>query len=115
MGFDPAQLEELVQFHSPEAEPTSQPPEAEPTSQPPGNSLEADQGERVITSGATMTDDLQSLLDRIEGELDYNAAKGSTPFRLGMHDGLRFAQAAVADLLQRHGQPAEIEPRSWDA
>ncbi len=105
MGFDPAQLEEIVQFHS---------PEAEPTSQPPGNSLEADQGERVITSGATLAADLQNLLDRIVGELDYNAAKGGTPFRLGMHDGLRFAQDAVADLLARHGHTAEIEPRDWD-
>ena len=106
VGFDPEQLEEIVRLHTPEAEPT-------PT--PPGNSLEADQGQRVISSGATLTDDLRNLLDRIDGELDYNAAKGSTPFRHGMHDGLRFAQDAVADLLQRHGHTAEIEGRSWDA
>ena len=106
VGFDPEQLEEIVRLHA---------PEAEPTPAPPGNSLEADQGQRVISSGATLTDDLRNLLDRIDGELDYNAAKGSTPFRLGMHDGLRFAQDAVVDLLQRHGHTAEIEGRSWDA
>ena len=106
VGFDPEQLEEIVRLHA---------PEAEPTPAPPGNSLEADQGQRVISSGASLTDDLRNLLDRLAGELDYNAAKGSTPFRLGMHDGLRFAQDAVVDLLQRHGHTAEIKGRSWDA
>ena len=119
VGFDPEQLEEIVRLHGPEAEPTSQQPagslEAEATSPPPGNSLEADQGHRVITSGGTLAGDLRSLLARIDGELNYNAAKGSTPFRLGMHDGLRFAQDAVVDLLQRHGHTAEIEGRPWDA
>ena len=106
VGFDPEHLEEIVRLHA---------PETDPASAPPGNSLEADQGQRVISSGATLTDDLRNLLDRIAGELDYNAAKGSTPFRLGMHDGLRFAQDAVVDLLQRHGHTAEIEGRPWDA
>ena len=106
VGFDPEQLEEIVRLHA---------PQSEPASAPPGNSLEADQGQRVIPSGDTLADDLRSLLERIDRELDYNAAKGSTPFRQGMHDGLRFAQDAVADLLRRHGHTAEIEPRDWDA
>lgn len=88
---------------------------AEPAgARPPGNSLEVDQGQRVITSGDTLVDDLQNLLGRIDAELDYNAAKGATPFRQGMHDGLRFAQDAVADLLSRHGHAAAVEPRDWD-
>ena len=119
VGFDPEQLEEILRLHGPDAGSTSQQPtgslEAETKSPPPGNSLQADQGHRVIPSGDTVTDDLQSLLARINSELDYNAAKGSTPFRLGMHDGLRFAQDAVVDLLDRHGHSAEIEGRAWDA
>ena len=119
VGFDLELLEEILRLHGPEAETMSPQPAgslaAEATSPPPGNSLEADQGQRVIPSGDTLADDLRNLLDRIDGELDYNAAKGSTPFRHGMHDGLRFAQDAVADLLSRHGHTAEIEGRPWDA
>ena len=118
VGFDPEQLEEILRLHGPEAETTSPQPTgslaAEATSPPPGNSLEADQGQRVIASGDTLVDDLRSLLERIDGELDYNAAKGDTPFRQGMHDGLRFAQDAVADLLSRHGHSVAVEPRDWD-
>lgn len=118
VGFDSEELEEIIRLAGPDPEPTSQPsraaPEAEATSPPPGNSLEADQGHRVIPSGDTLTDDLQSLLDRIDSEIDYNAAKGSSSFRQGMHDGLRFAQDAVADLLSRHGHTAKVEPRDWD-
>ena len=118
VGFDAGQLEEILRLHGPEAEPTSQQPAgslaADATSPPPGNSLEADQGHRVIAPGDTLADDLRSLLGRIDGELDYNAAKGSTPFRQGMHDGLRFAQDAVADLLSRHGHTAKVEPRDGD-
>ena len=105
VGFDPEQLGEIVRLHA---------PESEPATAPPGNSLEADQGQRVIPSGATLVDDLENMLERIDAELDYNAAKGSTPFRQGMHDGLRFAQDAVADLLSRRGHSAEVEPRDWD-
>jgi hypothetical protein len=32
-----------------------------------------------------------------------------------MHDGLRFAEDAVADLLTRHGYEAETTDRSVDA
>ncbi len=69
----------------------------------------------MIASGDSLADDLKNLLERIDGELDYNSAKGSTPFRQGMHDGLRFAQDAVADLLRRHGHAAEVKPRDWDS
>ena len=118
VGFDFEQLEEILRLHGPAAETDSQQPAgslaAEASSPPPGNSLESDQGHRVIPSGDTLADDLRSLLGRIDSELDYNAAKGSTPFRQGMHDGLRFAQDAVADLLACHGHSAEVEPRDWD-
>ncbi len=110
VGFDPEQLAEIAGLRVPGA-PTES---AATAAGPPGNSLEADQGRRVIASGDTVVDDLNHLLSRIDSELDYNAAKGSTPFRQGMHDGLRFAQDAVADLLTRHGHSAEVEPRDWD-
>ena len=110
VGFDAAALAEIVGLGVPEAPAGS----TAAAAGPPGNSLEADQGRRVIASGDTLADDLQSLLGRINAELDYNVAKGSTPFRQGMHDGLRFAQDAVADLLARHGHAAEVEPRDWD-
>ena len=110
VGFDAEQLAEIVGLRAPDAPAGS----AAAAAGPPGNSLEADQGHRVIASGDTLADDLQNLLGRINAELDYNVAKGSTPFRQGMHDGLRFAQDAVADLLSRHGHTAEVEPRDWD-
>lgn len=110
VGFDSEQLAEIVGLQA-SAGPAAS---ASAGAGPPGNSLEADQGHRVIPSGDTLADDLRSLLDRIDSELDYNAAKGATAFRQGMHDGLRFARDAVADLLSRHGHTAEVAPRDWD-
>ena len=82
---------------------------------PPGNSLDADQNARVIDAGADLGDGLRSLLRRIGDEVDFNDAKGSTPYRLGMHDGLRFAEDAIAGLLTAHGHTAEARPRAGDA
>lgn len=110
VGFDSEQLAEIVGLGAPEVPAEG----AAIAAGPPGNSLASDQGHRVIPSGDTLADDVRSLLNRIDSELDYNAAKGATPFRQGMHDGLRFAQDAVADLLSRHGHTAEVEPRDWD-
>ena len=82
--------------------------------EPPGNSLELDQGERVADPGADLADGLRALLARIAEELDFNDAKGTAPYRLGMHDGLRFAEDAVADLLRRHGHEAATADRPID-
>jgi hypothetical protein len=82
---------------------------------PPGNSLEAAQGERVVDPGDDLAAGLRALLARIAEEIDFNDAKGTAPYRLGMHDGLRFAEDAVADLLTRHGHEAETTGRSVDA
>ncbi|MBM3679198.1 MAG: hypothetical protein FJW96_15195 [Actinobacteria bacterium] len=78
---------------------------------PPGNSLDADQGERVIgvigaaiAADGAIADELEALLARIHEEIAFNRAKGEAPYRLGMHDGLRFAEEAVADILRRHGR-----------
>jgi len=83
--------------------------------EPPGNSLDASQGGRVVEPGDDLAAGLHTLLARIGEELDFNAAKGTAPYRLGMHDGLRFAEDAVADLLTRHGHPASTSDRPTDA
>lgn len=90
--------------------------DASSSNRPPGNSLWSDQGRRVIApSGETLADGLASLLDRIAQELHYNSAKGESQFRLGMHDGLRFAEDALVDLLRRHDHPAEAKGFPQDA
>ena len=65
--------------------------------EPPGNSLAAAQEERVADPGRELAEGLRALLARIGEELDFNDAKGDAPYRLGMHDGLRFAEDAIAD------------------
>jgi hypothetical protein len=82
---------------------------------PPGNSLELDQKARVAAEGATLAEGLVSLLDRIRQEVDYNDAKGHSVFRLGVHDGLRFAEDAVVNLLRRHGHDCESRATELDA
>ena len=82
---------------------------------PPGNSLEPDQHARVADAGGTLVEGLVALLERIQEEIGYNDAKGQSTFRLGVHDGLRFAEDAVVDLLRRHGHTAEARPTEFDA
>jgi len=83
--------------------------------QPPGNSLAAAQEQRVVDPGDDLVSGLRGLLARIAEELDFNEAKGNAPYRLGMHDGLRFAEDAIADLLRRHGHEAATRDRAADA
>jgi hypothetical protein len=82
---------------------------------PPGNSLERDQAGRVADPGADLADGLLDLLDRLRQELAYNDAKGGAPYRLGMHDGLRFAEDALVDLLRRHGHDVTLRSTPLDA
>lgn len=82
---------------------------------PPGNSLEASQGARVADAGADLADGLRALLARLADEIDFNAAKGTAPYRLGMHDGLRFAEDAIAHVLRCHGYEVAVRPRQTDA
>jgi hypothetical protein len=83
--------------------------------EPPGNSLEAAQRQRVAEPESDLVAGLRALLARITEELDFNDAKGTAPYRLGMHDGLRFAEDAIADLLRHHGETAEAAERQLDA
>ena len=83
--------------------------------EPPGNSLAASQGNSVIESVDDLAGGLQAFLARITEEIAFNDAKGTAPYRLGMHDGLRFAEDAVADLLRRQGRAVETADRPIDA
>lgn len=82
---------------------------------PPGNSLDADQQGLVIDPGSDPLDGLESLLQRTRTEIDYNAAKGEGLYRLGMHDGLRYAEDAIVTLLDRYGRHPERMHRDRDA
>ena len=83
--------------------------------EPPGNSLAASQGNRVIESGEDLAEGLKALLARVTEEIAFNDVKGNAPYRLGMHDGLRFAEDAIADLLRRQGHAVETADRPIDA
>jgi len=83
-------------------------------SHPPGNSLQADQRHLVSEPGERLEDGIRNLIDRVREELDYNGAKGGSAFRLGMHDGLRFAEDALVDLLNRHGYEAQVRETPMD-
>lgn len=65
--------------------------------------------------GGTIEDGLRALLARLAEEIAFNEAKGTAPYRLGMHDGLRFAEDAVADILRRHGHDVRTDDRAIDA
>ncbi len=82
---------------------------------PPGNSLESDQRSHVTDPGSDPLDGLEMLLERTRAEIDYNAAKGDGPYRLGMHDGLRYAEDAIVALLTRFGRQTESRLREHDA
>jgi hypothetical protein len=69
---------------------------------PPGNSLDGDQGKRVIDQGADLTEGLRHLRQRIADEMTYNEAKGQSAYRMGMQDGLHFVLAALDALLSEH-------------
>ena len=83
-------------------------------SRPPGNSLEADQGARVSEPGQSLEEGIRLLITRVRDELDYNDAKGGNAFRMGMHDGLRFAEDALVNLLNQHGHQAQTRPTPMD-
>jgi hypothetical protein len=82
---------------------------------PPGNSLDAEQRARVAAAGRDLAEGARALLARIDEEIEFSDAKGGGPYRLGMHDGLRFAEEAVADLLRAHGIDVEPPQHAGDA
>jgi hypothetical protein len=82
---------------------------------PPRDSLELTQDGRVADPGHDLSEGLLELLARICEEIDFNLAKGSSAYRLGMHDGLRFSEEAIVELLRAHGYEAAERPRAQDA
>ena len=105
VGFDGAALERLVAEYHGRHERVA----------PPGNSLHAAQDGKVAPVGDSLADGLLALLDRVRQEIEFNDAKGSGSYRLGMHDALRFADDALVELLRSHGHEVAQLPRPGDA
>lgn len=115
IGYDPEAIDALIarireERRNDAAIAAGAPPSRPATApiSPPGTSLAADQHGRVADDGTSLADGLRLLLERIRAELDWNDARGGAPYRLGMHDGLRFAEDAVSNLLRLHGH--EVDP-----
>lgn len=81
---------------------------------PPGNSLDHDQAGRVFDPGESPLDALEAILERTRDEIDYNASKGDGAYRLGVHDGLRYAEDAVIAALKRFGRTVAVVDREGD-
>lgn len=106
VGFDEAALERLAgEYHGSGREPAA----------PPGNSLDRAQDGMVAAAGDSLVDGLLALLGRVREEIDFNDAKGSGAYRLGMHDALRFADDAIVGLLRSHGHDIAELRRPADA
>lgn len=58
--------------------------------------------------GSTMATGLAHLARRIQREMEFNASKDQSPYRDGVHDGLRFSRDAVVRILRGEYQPEEI-------
>lgn len=121
VGYDSEAIDALIEDHNGESGELSHTAgrsrtEVQTRVAPPGNSLDTDQRARVADMGDTLDQGLSALLSRIRAELDWNDARGSEPYRLGMHDGLRFAEDAVTALLAAHGHPTgQPSTRAVDA
>jgi hypothetical protein len=105
VGFDAAALERLVAEYHGRRERVA----------PPGNSVHAAQDGKVAPVGDSLADGLLALLDRVRQEIEFNDAKGSGSYRLGMHDALRFVDDALVELLRSHGHEVAQLPRPGDA
>ncbi|HKF77189.1 MAG TPA: glutaredoxin family protein [Candidatus Dormibacteraeota bacterium] len=57
---------------------------------------------------ASLARDLQHLLGRIQREMEFNASKGSSPYRHGQHDGMRFARDGLRRILDGSYEPEDL-------
>jgi len=97
VGYDPEWLESMVSSNVERV-----------TALPPRDSASLEQGVMAARAQAGLEATLVDLVDRIREELAYNAAKGGGTYRQGMHDGLRFAQDALLDILRQFGSAADL-------
>jgi hypothetical protein len=51
---------------------------------------------------------VRHLLLRIQREMEFNASKGSSPYRHGQHDGMRFARDGLRRILDGTYQPEDL-------
>jgi glutaredoxin len=97
VGFDPEWLESVVSATG-----------EGPSALPPRDSALPKQGVMAAQPQADLAATIGDLLVRMREELAYNAAKGDGPYRQGMHDGLRFAEDALVDILELHGSAVDL-------
>lgn len=55
-----------------------------------------------------MTGNLSHLVRRIQREMEFNASKDESPYRDGVHDGLRFARDSILRILTGNYTPEDI-------
>ena len=99
VGYDPEGLESLLGAT-----------EKEISALPPRDSASLEQGEMAVRLADDLATMIGDLIRRIREEQAYNAAKGSGPYRQGMHDGLRFAEDALVAILQQGGVAVPESP-----
>lgn len=68
---------------------------------PPWEGLESLDGQapEPMIAPEQQADQLRHLLRRIQREMEFNARKGSSPYRHGQHDGMRFARDGLRRIL----------------
>jgi len=92
VGYDPDWLDRIISADG-----------GEGVEAPPRDSVSLEQGVMAARPRADLAATLGDLLGRVREELAYNAAKGGgTPYRKGMHDGLRFAKDALVAILNQY-------------
>ena len=57
---------------------------------------------------AELAAQLRHLLRRIQKEMEYNSSKGSSPYRHGQHDGMRFARDGLRRILDGSYEEEEM-------
>ena len=79
---------------------------------PPRDSASPEQGLMAAHPQDDLASTVTDLVIRIREEQAYNAAKGGSPYREGMHDGLRFAEDALVTILERYARDEVHLPES---
>ncbi len=97
VGYEPEWLESIISVSSEEA-----------STLPPRDSAWRNQGSMAARPQANLAATVNDLVVRVREELAYNAAKGSGPYRQGMHDGLRFAEEALMAILEQYGGEVDV-------